>query len=158
MSTYEQEHNIQSTSPTPPPRQTLQRVLDAFLTSTPLNDSVTPQMLSMLESLTSANTDTTKGVDQSFLDSLDRVSVKTLNSDDSCPICTNEYLSDKYPLVVELPCPGRHRFDLECIAPWLRANTTCPLCRADVTKKVEIMVEDDDEEEEDDDDQWGMYG
>lgn len=173
MSTYEEEHNIQDrataadstrTNTTGQPRQTLQRLLDAFLAAPAhapfTTDSIlNPQMLSMLQTAISTDKETgDNGVQESFLDSLDRVPAKSLTKDDSCPICTNEYLSDEYPLVVELPCPGKHRFDLECIAPWLRANRTCPLCRADVTEKKEILVIDDDEEEEEEEEQWEMYG
>jgi len=54
-----------------------------------------------------------KGVDNLFLDTLERVNVKSLKQDDACPICTNDYKSDPYPLVVELPCNRKHRFDLD---------------------------------------------
>lgn len=42
---------------------------------------------------------------------------------------------DPYPLVVELPCNTNHRFDLDCIRPWLKLNSTCPLDRKDLLKK-----------------------
>jgi hypothetical protein len=94
------------------------------------------------------------GVSQEYLDSLDRVSRKTLKKDETCPICAEKYLDDQYCLVVELPCHHSHRFDLECVGPWLRSKGTCPLCRKDLTKKKEIPVVQDDEEEDDAD---GMY-
>ena len=34
--------------------------------------------------------------------------------------------------MVRLPCHKSHCFDLECIAPWLRLNSTCPLDRKDL--------------------------
>ena len=34
--------------------------------------------------------------------------------------------------MVRLPCHRSHLFDLECIAPWLRLNSTCPLDRKDL--------------------------
>lgn len=95
-----------------------------------------------------------KGVTQEYLDSLDRVPKKSLK-DDSCPICAEKYMDDKYPLVVELPCHGSHRFDLECVGPWLQSKGTCPLCRKDLTEKKKVPVVDDDEEEDDMD---GLYG
>lgn len=121
-------------------------------------------MLQMLQSMLSSNNGIvtldedkkTEGIDDSFLDTLQRVNVKKLKDDDTCPICTNEYKSDSHPLVVELPCNSKHRFDLECIGPWLKLNKTCPLCRVDVTKrKKEIMKYVDSEEEEEG---WDMYG
>ncbi len=61
---------------------------------------------------------------------------------------------DKYPLVVRLPCHRSHIFDLECITPWLKLHTTCPLDRKDLIKEKEVpeskKAEDDDEEEWDD--------
>lgn len=129
------------------------------------NEPIQPQALEMLnEIITSSNgngivsfdgTNESKGVDDSFIDTLERVNIKTLHDDDACPICTNDYKSDKYPLVVELPCNSNHRFDLECISPWLKINKTCPLCRTDVTiKKNKIDYVDSEEEEEG----WEMYG
>ncbi|KAH6648006.1 hypothetical protein BKA67DRAFT_403519 [Truncatella angustata] len=97
-----------------------------------------------------------RGVAQEYLDSLDRVPKKSLRADDSCPICAENYLDDPYPLVVELPCHGAHRFDLECVGPWLQSKGTCPLCRKDLTEKKKIPVPVDDDEEEDDMD--GLYG
>lgn len=118
-----------------------------------------------------------KGVSQDFLDSLERVSINDLPNKDTadCPICTNKFIEDKYPLLVKLPCSVQqingkeakgHIFDLECIGPWLKVNSTCPLCRFDVLEvnkkrkeKLEEELrkakEEDDEEEEED---WDDYG
>lgn len=84
------------------------------------------------------------GVDQLFLDSLDRVPKGAIKADDSCSICATPYLEDKYPLIVQLRC--RHQFDLECITPWLKLHTTCPMCRADVQAAKQIIVDDSEEE------------
>lgn len=94
------------------------------------------------------------GVSQEYLDSLERVARGRLGAEDACPICAERYLDDRYCLVVELPCHASHRFDLECVAPWLQSKGTCPLCRKDLTKKKEVAVPQDDDEEEDD---GGMY-
>lgn len=94
------------------------------------------------------------GVSQEYLDSLDRVPRKTLKKDETCPICAERYLDDQYCLVVELPCHHSHRFDLECVGPWLRSKGTCPLCRKELNKKKEVVVEHSDEE---DDDMNGLY-
>ncbi|KAI9859177.1 MAG: hypothetical protein M1824_003863 [Vezdaea acicularis] len=88
---------------------------------------------------------------------LERIPKKSLKPKDSCPICGNPFLDDKYPLVVRLPCHRSHIFDLECITPWLKLHPTCPLDRKDLLEKekanreeVRKAVENDDEEEWDD--------
>ena len=58
---------------------------------------------------------------------------------------------DPYPLVVRLPCHPQHKFDLDCIRPWLKLNSTCPLDRKDLAKKKSIPIpkpKDDESEEE----------
>ncbi|KAI0400281.1 hypothetical protein F4802DRAFT_585749 [Xylaria palmicola] len=97
------------------------------------------------------------GVDQAYLDGLDRVPRKALRADpeDACPICAEKFLDDEYPLVVELPCHGSHKFDLECVGPWLLSKGTCPMCRTDLTKKKTVEIPKDEEEDEDVD---GLYG
>jgi hypothetical protein len=99
-----------------------------------------------------------EGVSQEFLDGLDRVPRKTLKDDDTCPICAERCLDDPYCLVVEMPCHGSHRFDLECVGPWLRGKGTCPLCRKEVGKRRVVEVGDKKgEEEEEEDDMDGLY-
>lgn len=117
------------------------------------------------------------GVSDEFLDSLERVPLNKVPNNDTadCPICTNRFVDNEYPLIVRLPCKVQHAsgikakghiFDLECVAPWLKMNSTCPLCRFDVVaaeqkrkEKLEEELrkarEEDDEEEEED---WDVYG
>lgn len=92
-----------------------------------------------------------EGVSQQFLDGLDRVPRKQLKETDSCAICAEPHLDDPYCLVVELPCHASHRFDLECVSPWLLTKGTCPLCRKDMVKKKKPEPKDEDEGEEYDD-------
>lgn len=99
-----------------------------------------------------------KGVSQEYLDMLERVPKKSLKPDDACPICTENFLDDPYPLVVELRCKTKHhRFDLDCVASWLRVKGDCPMCRADQTQydprssKKKVQPVQDEEEEEDED-------
>lgn len=77
-----------------------------------------------------------QGLTQEYFDKLERVDNKTLSPEDECPICVSKYVDDPYqPLAVYLPCPGRHMFDLDCIAQWLKDNNTCPVCRYDLVRK-----------------------
>ena len=75
-----------------------------------------------------------EGVSQEFLDVLERVPKKNLKLDNACPICAEKFLDDQYPLTVELKCHHSHKFDLECVGPWLQLKGTCPICRTDFTK------------------------
>lgn len=92
-----------------------------------------------------------KGVSQQFLDGLYRVPRKSLKPTDACPICAEPHLNDEHCLVVELPCHKSHRFDLECVSPWLLSKGTCPLCRKEMDKRREPEPKADDEGEEYDD-------
>ncbi|CAI6318901.1 unnamed protein product [Periconia digitata] len=92
-----------------------------------------------------------KGVPDSFLDELERVPNKSLKPSDTCPICVNPFLEDQYPLVVQLPCHKDHYFDLDCIRPWLKLNSTCPLDRKELLKPKQPPPPPDDDEEDYDD-------
>jgi hypothetical protein len=108
------------------------------------------QLISQLTEEAEQFNSTSKGVSQTYLDSLERIPKKKLKPTDQCAICGSNYLSDPYPLVVRLPCHTNHHFDLECIGPWLKLHSTCPMCRTDLTKKKEILKEEDDEDDYDD--------
>ncbi|KAI0539096.1 hypothetical protein GGR58DRAFT_500535 [Xylaria digitata] len=138
----------------------IQLVQDQFATlavdaPTDANRGFLVSLIRTLEQDT-ANLDSVKGVSQLYLDNLDRVSHKKLRSDPEgeCMICAEKFLDDPHPLVVELPCHGKHIFDLECIGPWLLTKGTCPACRKDLTEKKKIEIPKDEEEEDDD----GLYG
>ncbi|KAG5519172.1 hypothetical protein PMAC_002260 [Pneumocystis sp. 'macacae'] len=77
---------------------------------------------------------------ENFMDTLDRVPLKTLKPDDICSICKVSFLEDKYPFVVRLECG--HKFD-ECISLWLKINPTCPVCRRSVLKEKPAISQDD---------------
>jgi hypothetical protein len=95
--------------------------------------------------------DEIKGVSQNFIDGLDRVPKKQLKKTDICPICAEPFLDDQYPLVVQLPCHPSHKFDLECITPWLKLQGTCPLDRKELEEKKQVVVPVDNDEEDYDD-------
>ncbi|KAL1854460.1 hypothetical protein VTK73DRAFT_8734 [Phialemonium thermophilum] len=134
----------------------LQDQMDTLARSAPSeeNRNLLWDLFQSLESDIQNPPTTVQGVSQEYIDSLERVPRRRIKPDESCPICAEKYLDDQYCLVVELPCHQSHRFDLECVAPWLLAKGTCPLCRKDLTKKKEVVVEDDEEDE----DPNGMYG
>ncbi|EEH09506.1 conserved hypothetical protein [Histoplasma capsulatum G186AR] len=103
------------------------------------------------------------------LPALERVPTSSLKPSQACPICSNPFLDDPYPLVVRLPCHTSHLFDLECVRPWLRLRGTCPLDRTDFGKKERERERERIErlkkkrsgngDGEDEDEEWdGMYG
>ncbi|OLN86151.1 putative RING finger protein [Colletotrichum chlorophyti] len=153
-------HTNPHATPTPVDAAALYQLLQQqfqTLFSTAPNDDNARFLSSLVEALESdiASPPTEiPGVSHEYLDSLDRVPKKSLGPDEACPICAEKFLDDKYPLVVELPCHSSHRFDLECVSPWLRSKGSCPMCRKDLTKKKEPLVVEDDEENDDPD---GLY-
>lgn len=50
-----------------------------------------------------------------------------------------------------LPCHKDHKFDYECITPWLKLNPTCPLDRKNLVEKKKVPPPVVDEEEDYDD-------
>jgi hypothetical protein len=116
------------------------------------DESVIDGMLEFLRSQAADPPEKVEGVPDSFLEGLERVDKKTFG-DGSCPICGEKFTSDPHPLVVVLPCHKDHKFDYECIRPWLKLNPTCPLDRKNLVKKKEVpKPKPADEEEEDYDD------
>jgi len=95
------------------------------------------------------------GVPDGFLDTLERVPKTKLKVGDLCAICNSPFLDDPYPLVVRLPCHTAHIFDLECIAPWLKLHTTCPLDRKELVKRQSSPLPQEEDEEEGWDDTYG---
>ena len=155
-------HNNPHATPTPVDVAAVFRLVQEQLLTllpdapTDANRDLLQQLAGQLEQQIADPPKEIAGVSQTYLDSLDRVPRKRLGKDESCPICVERYLDDQYALVVELPCHASHRFDLECVGPWLLAKGSCPLCRTDLTKKkAQVVVPDDDEEAEDD---GGMFG
>jgi hypothetical protein len=105
-----------------------------------------------------------EGVDEEYIDGLERVSIKKVKKEADCPICGNPFVEDPHPLLVRLPCHPTHIFDLECVRPWLRLKGTCPLDRKDLAKRErdrKKLFEDikKNAAPEDDEEEWdGLYG
>lgn len=113
------------------------------------NHELLDGLIQAIQSEIESPPDKVKGLPQSYLDELERVPKQQLKKDDTCPICAERFLDDPYPLVVVLPCHASHRFDLECVGPWLMLQGTCPLDRKELGKKKEVPKVEHDEEEED---------
>lgn len=147
-------HNTHSV-PTPGDMAALYSVYSRGLSAEAAAHATTPTLALMQEIALAAQDEPpreVRGVRQEVVDGLERVDRKALGPDETCAICAERFLDDRYALVVELPCAGRHRFDLECIAPWLLLEGTCPMDRERVGERKEkvVVVEDEEEEEWDD--------
>ena len=110
--------------------------LVAAETTTPLSET----MRGIVAALAQEPPRKVRGVPQEFIDGLERVDRKKLGADETCAICAEIFVEDQWCLVVELPCQGRRRFDLDCIAPWLLLEGSCPMDRQELGKKKEVVV------------------
>ncbi|KAJ4861642.1 hypothetical protein T069G_02596 [Trichoderma breve] len=133
--TTQNPHNNPHATPTPVDTAALFRLLQSqmqtLLTTAPTTDnrSFLEDLINSLEEDIHDPPTRLQGASQEFVDMLDRVNRKKLDKEDDCAICKVPYLEDEYCLVVELPCKGKHRFDLE---------------------KKEVPIVEDDEEEDGD--------
>jgi E3 ubiquitin-protein ligase DOA10 len=50
---------------------------------------------------------------------------------DNCVICMGDFELNQE--VTPLPCDMRHVFHTECITQWMKTQTKCPLCKAEIT-------------------------
>ncbi|KAL1304096.1 hypothetical protein AAFC00_000531 [Neodothiora populina] len=121
------------------------------VTATGGNENLLVQLVEQLRDTAEHPPRELQGVPDEFLDELERVPKKRLREADSCPICSEPFLNDQYPLVVRLPCHKDHLFDYECIRPWLKLNPTCPLDRQTLLKKKAPPPPPDEEDGEYDD-------
>jgi len=156
VETDDSSQNNPHASPTPVDMEATIRLLQSqFLAllrdpTSAENQNLLTHLTEDLDELIEHPPEKVEGVPQSYLDELERVPKKQLKKDDSCPICGENFLDDPYPLIVQLPCHPTHRFDLECVGPWLRLNGTCPLDRKNLAKKKVVLKakKDDGEDEE----------
>ncbi|CAF2114937.1 unnamed protein product [Rotaria magnacalcarata] len=56
-------------------------------------------------------------------------SCTTIQDDDKCAVCLSEYIGGEK--LKHLRC--KHFFHSECIDPWLKTSTRCPICRGEQT-------------------------
>lgn len=56
-------------------------------------------------------------------------SCTTIQADDKCAVCLSEYISGEK--LKHLKC--KHFFHSDCIDPWLKTSTRCPICRGEQT-------------------------
>ncbi|KAL1915090.1 uncharacterized protein VTP21DRAFT_7571 [Calcarisporiella thermophila] len=108
----------------------------------------------LITQLLEESTATSKGpppTSKSFIRQLPTVPMDKVDREASCAICTENFHANKGTRVTRLPC--EHRFDRDCIVPWLELHNTCPSCRY-----VLPSVEDEKKELEEFENQDFMYG
>ena len=67
----------------------------------------------------------------SVINSLNEVEItdEDIKEKKACAVCMTDFTKGEKG-VVELPCPGHHRFHkTDCLMPWLNQQNTCPVCR-----------------------------
>jgi len=153
-STSSRTHNNPNAIPTPVDVAAAERLLQDQLafhlqnTDNADHEAFLENLMEHVQSQIDDPPEKVAGVPQSYLDELERVPKKSLKKDDMCPICAEKFLDDEFPLVVQLPCHKTHRFDLECVGPWLMLQGTCPLDRKELMKKKEVPKMENEEEED----------
>jgi len=65
------------------------------------------------------------------------------SKDDKCPICLEKYKSSD--IIKKLPC--KHLYHKSCIYQWLKQSNLCPICKYDLSKKInKVLIDSDDDE------------
>ncbi|RIA96424.1 hypothetical protein C1645_673404, partial [Glomus cerebriforme] len=67
---------------------------------------------------------------KNFIKNLPKVPKSEITSDDTCIICAEKFSANEKANITKLPC--NHKFDKDCILPWLELHNTCPNCRYEV--------------------------
>lgn len=62
-----------------------------------------------------------------FIEKLEKREIGA-DEDGSCPICLKKFEDGE--LESYLPC--KHGFHVDCLLPWLKKTSSCPLCRAEL--------------------------
>ena len=52
---------------------------------------------------------------------------------DECSICMEKFTSECE--ITPLPCDIKHYFHTGCIQSWFEQSSSCPLCKAEITKE-----------------------
>ena len=66
------------------------------------------------------------------------------SKDDKCSICLEKYKSSD--IIKKLPC--KHLYHKSCIYQWLKQSNLCPICKYDLSKKInKVLIDSDDDDE-----------
>ena len=67
----------------------------------------------------------TRGADAETIASLPLEQIGPADEGEECPVCKEAYVVQE-----EVKCmPCRHRFHIDCLDPWLKMKSNCPVCR-----------------------------
>ena len=77
-----------------------------------------------------------KSIERDFVKKLDRkeFSSSEFTEHDDCVICRSSFV--KKEKIIVLPCNKKHYFHEACVEKWLDISCLCPICRADLNKKM----------------------
>lgn len=139
MDLYFQEHDISPEQRTSAPAQSSDdspTLLQIASTLATLSSTTTPaervhlqtyltSLLTRLSTNPSSSTGTPP-TSTAFLQALPTISASSTSG--TCPVCTDDFHPSEH--IARLPCA--HLFHPDCVLPWLKRHSTCPVCRADL--------------------------
>ena len=64
-----------------------------------------------------------------------KLNLSEITLDEGCCIWCDKF--DEAKEIIRLPCDDKHIFHAHCIGEWMERNTTCPLCKVDVSKSFD---------------------
>lgn len=86
--------------------------------------------------------DRSRGTSQNIINNIPvtkyvrRTDLMPNENNEVCPICLDEFVQDQDVKI--FPCNGQHMYHKTCIDKWLTINTTCPVCRSNITTIVSV--------------------
>lgn len=72
------------------------------------------------------------GLNQYFEKNKRKASKQDAQDGNRCVICMVDFDEATDDQVVEVACPAKHLFHVECIKEWIKTKAQCPSCRANI--------------------------
>ena len=64
-----------------------------------------------------------------------RLNPSEITQTEECCICYDNFTQEQD--IIRLPCNNNHIFHAHCIGEWMERNTTCPLCKIDISNNFD---------------------
>lgn len=91
---------------------------------------VGPGVEEFFEEIVNSNQSGAPPASRSSIDALPTVKIlkKDIRSDSHCPVCKEKFALGTQ--AIKLPC--KHLYHSDCIVPWLKQQSSCPVCRQEL--------------------------